>query len=57
MQSSGQLAGWVFKKIFENGWRAPESRVLAKMKFFWGILRRAWQLLLERGFAPSWGVR
>jgi hypothetical protein len=34
MQSSGQLVGGVFKKNRGQGWRAPESRVLALMKFF-----------------------
>jgi hypothetical protein len=42
---------------FENGCRAPETRVLAQMNFCEGIFEEGWRLLLERGFAPRWGVR
>jgi len=42
---------------FGNGWRAPETRVLAKMKFFERDFCGEEILLLERGFAPRWGVR
>jgi hypothetical protein len=42
MQSSGQLAGGVFKKKCGQGWRAPESRVQAWMKYFEGIDGRDW---------------
>jgi hypothetical protein len=42
---------------FLQGWKAPGSRVLAQMKFFGGIFSATRWLLLERGFAPRWGVR
>jgi hypothetical protein len=57
MQSSGQLVGGPFKKNRDQGWRAPESRVLALMKYFEGIDGGGWGLLRKRGFAPLWGVR
>jgi hypothetical protein len=57
MQSSGQLVGGLFKKKRGQGWRAPESRVLAWMKYFEGIDGEGWGLLRKRDFAPRWGVR
>jgi shikimate kinase len=36
MQSSGQLTEELFKKNREQGYRALETRVVARMKFFAG---------------------